>query len=61
MSKIHTLTTEELITILEDAFIDGWNTCDNDWSDAEAYLRSHKEYGESSETTTAIDDLKADV
>lgn len=25
-----TLTRQELITIIEDAFIDGWNTQDND-------------------------------
>ena len=56
-----TLTRLELITIMEDAFIDGWNKNDNAWMDAEAFLAFHKEYDESSETTIAIDNLKMGV
>lgn len=56
-----TLTRLELITIMEDAFIDGWNKNDNAWTDAEAFLAHHKEYDDSSETTIAIDDLKMGV
>ena len=55
------LTRQELITIMEDAFIDGWKTQDHDWSGPEDFLRLHREYDESSETTVAIDDLKAGV
>ncbi|MCJ8478653.1 hypothetical protein MOO17_11490 [Escherichia coli] len=55
------LTRQELITIMEDAFIDGWKTQNYDWSGPEDFLRLHKEYDESSETTIAIDDLKAGV
>lgn len=52
------MTRGQLITIIEDAFIDGWKTHDNDWVGPEAYLEKHKEYNESSETTIAIDNLK---
>ncbi|HCJ8320371.1 hypothetical protein JR325_gp102 [Escherichia phage tuntematon] len=53
-----TLTRQELITIIEDAFIDGWNTQDNDWGGPEAFLEHHKAYGEFCETTVALDNLK---
>lgn len=56
-----TMTRLELLTIIEDAFIDGWKTHDNDWVGPEAYLEKHKEYNESSETTIAIDDLKEEM
>lgn len=52
------MTRGQLITIIEDAFIDGWKTHDSDWAGPEAYLKKHKEYNESSETTIAIDNLK---
>lgn len=57
MTKRVSLTYFELRTIIEDAFIDGWNTQDDDWVGAEAFLRLHKQYGESCDTTKAIDDL----
>ena len=58
LTETVTMTRLELITVMEDAFIDGWKTKDNDWSGPEDYLRLHKEYSESSETTVAIDDLR---
>nr|DAY73780.1 MAG TPA: hypothetical protein [Caudoviricetes sp.] len=57
MSDKITLTKEELKTIIEDAFIDGWNTQDNDWVSAEAYLRHHASYGDECETTIALKNL----
>ncbi|WNL63440.1 hypothetical protein [Citrobacter phage Tr1] len=51
------LTPQELITIIEDAFIDGWNTQDNDWASAEAYLEHHNEYDDECETTIALKNL----
>ncbi|QGZ16253.1 hypothetical protein Hena1_00770 [Erwinia phage Hena1] len=54
-----TISRLELITIVEDAFADGWKTKDNDWSGPEDYLRLHKEYGDSCETTIALDGLKS--
>lgn len=51
------LTREELKTIIEDAFIDGWNTQDSDWFSAEAYLKQHAKYGEECETTVALKNL----
>lgn len=51
------LTCLELKTIIEDAFIDGWNTQDNDWASAEAYLEHHNEYGDECETTIALKNL----
>lgn len=51
------LTRLELKTIIEDAFIDGWNTQDNDWASAEAYLEHHNEYGDECETTIALKNL----
>lgn len=51
------LTRLELKTIIEDAFIDGWNTQDNDWASAEAYLEHHNEYHEECETTIALKNL----
>lgn len=54
-----TLTREELITIIEDAFIDGWNTKDSDWAYAEGYLNHHKEYNDSCETTIALDNIRS--
>lgn len=56
--KTITLTPLELITIMEDAFIDGWNTKDCDWVGPEEFLAFHKEYGDKSETTLAIDGIK---
>lgn len=53
------LTRQELVTIIEDAFIDGWNTKDSDWYRAEDYLEHHKDYNESCETTIALDDIKS--
>lgn len=61
MSNKIELTKEELITIIEDAFIDGWNTKDRDWAGAESYLKHHKEYGDSCETTVALDDLRSEL
>lgn len=55
-----TLTRLELKTIIEDAFIDGWNTQDNDWCGPQAYLESHEEYGDSCETTEALKNLLND-
>lgn len=52
-----TLTRLELKTIIEDAFIDGWNTQDNDWASAEAYLEHHAVYGDECETTIAFKNL----
>lgn len=52
-----TLTRLELKIIIEDAFIDGWNTQDNDWASAEAYLEHHAEYDEECETTIALKNL----
>lgn len=57
MSDKIVLTREELKTIIEDAFIDGWNTQDNDWYSAEKYLEHHAEYGEECETTVALKNL----
>lgn len=57
MSDEITLTKEELKTIIEDAFIDGWNTQDNDWASAEAYLEHHASYGDECETTIALKNL----
>lgn len=54
-----TLTRQELVTMIEDAFIDGWNTQDSDWSSAEAYLKHHKQYRDSCETTVALDHIKS--
>ncbi len=54
------LTKLELKTIIEDAFIDGWNTKDNDWASAEYYLKLHKQYGDSCETTDALENLLND-
>lgn len=51
------LTRLELKTIIEDAFIDGWNTQDDDWYSAEKYLEHHAEYGEECETTVALKNL----
>lgn len=56
-----TLTRSELITIIEDAFIDGWNQQDNDWAGSDYYLKKHKKYGDGCETTIVIDNLKAGV
>ena len=56
--KTITLTPLELITIMEDAFIDGWNTKDCDWIGPEDFLSFSKEYGDKSETTTAIEGIK---
>jgi len=53
-----TMTRLELITVMEDAFIDGWNKKDCDWYNPQDFLEAHKQYGESSETTIAIDNLK---
>lgn len=52
-----TLTRLELKTIIEDAFIDGWNTKDCDWVSPEGYLAHHEEFGYSCETTEAIKNL----
>ncbi len=54
-----TLTREQLITIIEDAFVDGWETQDDDWSSAHAYLEHHKMYNDSCETTTALDNIRS--
>lgn len=54
-----TISRMELIIIIEDAFIDGWKTKDIDWCGPEGYLKHHKEYGESCETTIALDGLKS--
>lgn len=49
------LTRQELITIMEDAFIDGWKQCsDGDFYEPEDFLQDG-----SSETVTAIADIKA--
>ncbi|BBK09235.1 hypothetical protein [Klebsiella phage 05F01] len=57
--KTITLTPLELITIMEDAFIDGWNKAEqNEWWDPKLFLELYKEEGDSSETTTAIEDIK---
>lgn len=53
------MTRGQLITIIEDAFIDGWKTNDIDWCGPKGYLKHHKEYGESCETTVALDGLKS--
>lgn len=60
MSKLDekiTLTKLELKTIIEDAFIDGWKTQDNDWSSPESYLENHDEFGDSCETNEALKNL----
>ena len=57
MSNEITLTKQELRTIIEDAFIDGWNKQDNDWASAEAFLEHHEEYNDSCETTEALKNL----
>lgn len=60
MSKLDekiSLTKLELKIIIEDAFIDGWNTQDNDWSSPESYLKHHDEFGDSCETTEALKNL----
>lgn len=57
MSDKIVLTRLELKTIIEDAFIDGWNTQDNDWASAKAYLEHHNEYGDECETTIALKNL----
>lgn len=54
-----TISRMDLITIIEDAFADGWKTNDNSWSGPEHYLRLHKEYGDSCETTIALDGIKS--
>lgn len=56
--KTITLTPLELITIMEDAFIDGWNKNDCDWVGPVEFLAHYKEYDDSSETTTAIEGIK---
>lgn len=56
-----TLTRLELKTIIEDAFIDGWNTQDNDWSGPGAYLELHEEFGDSCETTDLLKDLQEEI
>ncbi len=55
-----TLTKLELKIIIEDAFVDGWNTKDDDWASAEHYLKLHKQYGDSCETTEALENLLND-
>lgn len=57
MSDKIVLTRDELKTIIEDAFIDGWNTQDVDWVSAEAYLKHHADYGDECETTIALKNL----
>ena len=55
-----TLSRMELITIIEDAFIDGWNKGHwSEWGGPESFLKHHKEYGDSCETTIALDGIKS--
>lgn len=66
MSKDIHLTREELQTIMEDAFIDGWKQGqESDWYDAEDFLYYHTtapvDEQTHSETTLALIDLKAGV
>lgn len=52
------LTPQELITIIEDAFIDGWNRAeDNDWYEAVDCLACRVE-GQQCETALAIQNIK---
>lgn len=66
MNKDIHLTREELQTIMEDAFIDGWKQCqESNWYDAENFLYYHMtvpvDEPTHSETTLALIDLKAGV
>lgn len=66
MNKDIHLTREELQTIMEDAFIDGWKQGqESDWYDAEDFLYYHRtapvDEQTHSETTLALIDLKAGV
>lgn len=66
MSKDIHLTRDELQTIVEDAFIDGWKQGqESDWYDAEDFLYYHMtapvDEQTHSETTLALIDLKAGV
>ena len=55
-----TISRMELITIIEDAFIDGWNKGHwSEWGGPESFLKHHKEEGDSCETTIALDGLKS--
>lgn len=54
------MTRGELITIIEDAFIDGWKKGEwSEWGSAESFLEHHKEEDDSSETTIALDGIKS--
>lgn len=54
-----TISRVELITIIEDSFIDGWKKGHwSEWSSAEAFLEFYKEEGDSCETTTVLEGLR---
>ena len=54
------MTRGELITIIEDAFSDGWTKGHwSEWGGPESFLEHHKEEGDSCETTIALDGLKS--
>ncbi|QEQ94963.1 hypothetical protein pEaSNUABM56_00187 [Erwinia phage pEa_SNUABM_56] len=54
------MTRGQLITIIEDAFVDGWKKGHwSEWGSAESFLEFYKEEGDSCETTTALEGLKS--
>lgn len=54
------MTRGQLVTIMEDAFMDGWRKGNwSEWGSPESFLEFYKQEGDSSETTTAIEGLKS--
>lgn len=60
LNDVIPMTRGELITVIEDAFIDGWKKSQwSEWIGPEEFLEEHKDYDDSSETTIALDGIKS--